>query len=453
MNLPTAVDSQLISTEEKRSALDTVLASGAFSRADQLRSFLRFICKMELEGRGAEISEYLIAVEALGRPKDFSSVEDSSVRVMARSLRQKLDEFYAHEKPDAPIRIEIVKGAYHPRFVRVAKSAAEDGTPKLAEIPPVFEKREEKADAVQRPTFLRGLVWFAGGIAVATAISLVIFLQQSKTAVSSGLPALDPIVRSAWSPIARQDSNVLIALGNPLHMIFHPYPVLLPRTVQEFPAPPGAYEFYRAHRPLPADAPLTIHPVDNSVSMGQLLGVVTATRVLDAAGASYQVLPEHAAPLASFRGRNVLLIGAAEDSPAVEALLKGLPLRTEFDPKLREIIAKNDKTGKVYVPTRDAMGHYTQVYGLVTVMPSEGISAGGKKTIVFSGITSVGSNAAIEFMASPQSLQSLLDRFKGEGYKTFPSSYQVLVRATTGAETLLVSKEYETHVILDKTRN
>src|SRR5579884_3008760 len=97
MNLPTAVDSQLISTDEKRSALDTVLASGAFLRADQLRSFLRFICIMELEGRGAEISEYLIAVEALGRPKDFSSVEDSSVRVMARSLRQKLDEFYAHE--------------------------------------------------------------------------------------------------------------------------------------------------------------------------------------------------------------------------------------------------------------------------------------------------------------------------------------------------------------------
>jgi hypothetical protein len=38
------------SSEEKRRALDLVLQSETFSRADQLRKFLRYICEMEASG-------------------------------------------------------------------------------------------------------------------------------------------------------------------------------------------------------------------------------------------------------------------------------------------------------------------------------------------------------------------------------------------------------------------
>jgi hypothetical protein len=104
---------------EKRAALEEVLRSATFVRASQVRNFLRYICEMEFAGRAAALHEYLIGVEALGRPTAYSTEDDSSVRRRAYALRQKLDQVYANELADAPIRIDVPKGSYVPRFTPV----------------------------------------------------------------------------------------------------------------------------------------------------------------------------------------------------------------------------------------------------------------------------------------------------------------------------------------------
>jgi hypothetical protein len=108
---------------EKRAALEQVLQSATFTRASQVRNFLRYICEMEIAGRGAALHEYLIAVEAMGRPAAYSTDSDSSVRRRAYALRQKLDSVYANELTDARIRIEVPKGSYVPRYVAVEPPA------------------------------------------------------------------------------------------------------------------------------------------------------------------------------------------------------------------------------------------------------------------------------------------------------------------------------------------
>jgi hypothetical protein len=80
---------------------------------------------MELAGRAAALHEYLIAVEAMGRPMAYSTEEDSSVRRRAYALRQKLDEVYATELADANVRIDVPKGGYVPRFIVVAEATAQ----------------------------------------------------------------------------------------------------------------------------------------------------------------------------------------------------------------------------------------------------------------------------------------------------------------------------------------
>lgn len=104
---------------EKREALEEVLRSATFVRAGQVRNFLRYICEMEFAGRASNLHEYLIGVEALGRPTAYSTEDDSSVRRRAYALRQKLDEVYAKELTDARIRIDVPKGSYVPRFTPV----------------------------------------------------------------------------------------------------------------------------------------------------------------------------------------------------------------------------------------------------------------------------------------------------------------------------------------------
>jgi hypothetical protein len=115
--------SQTVRDADKREALERVLRSTTFNRARQVRNFLRYICEMELAGRAETLHEYLIAVEAMGRPMAYSTEEDSSVRRRAYALRQKLDEVYATELADANVRIAVPKGSYVPRFVQVADAA------------------------------------------------------------------------------------------------------------------------------------------------------------------------------------------------------------------------------------------------------------------------------------------------------------------------------------------
>ena len=104
---------------DKRAALEEVLKSTTFLRASQVRNFLRYICEMEFAGRAAALHEYLIGVEALGRPTAYSTEDDSSVRRRAYALRQKLEQVYETELADAPIRIDVPKGSYVPRFTPV----------------------------------------------------------------------------------------------------------------------------------------------------------------------------------------------------------------------------------------------------------------------------------------------------------------------------------------------
>ena len=108
--------SEEIGDGEKRAALEEVLRSATFVRASQVRNFLKYICEMELAGRGHTLHEYLIGVEALGRPTAYSTEDDSSVRRRAYALRQKLAEVYSKELTAARIRIDVPKGSYVPRF-------------------------------------------------------------------------------------------------------------------------------------------------------------------------------------------------------------------------------------------------------------------------------------------------------------------------------------------------
>lgn len=121
------------SLREKRDALQGLLRSRALARSEQLRAFLRYVCEADFEGNASELNEYAIGVHALGRPKDYSPAEDSCVRSRAYELRSKLESYYAREAPDAPLRLEIPKGSYAPRFVRGAAQPSAARPPAGAE--------------------------------------------------------------------------------------------------------------------------------------------------------------------------------------------------------------------------------------------------------------------------------------------------------------------------------
>jgi hypothetical protein len=412
--------------EQARSVLEEVLASETFARSDQLRSFLRYVGEKALAGQSRDINEYSVAVEALGKPQDFSPAEDSSVRTRAYELRQKLQKYYETERHDAPIRLELPKGSYTPRFVGWDASAASRVA--AAPSPPLSRDRTVRILAA-------ALV-----VAVLAAAACAVLAVRN-----AGVQRVAPIIKEAWGPLARPDTGVLVSVGTTLHMVVRPYMNVVAEGLPKYPAPPELYPLFRQHRPLPEGLRLDMHPVDNTVQLGHMVSVVDVATTLRMLGVSYQILPERSAPAAAFRGRNVILVGDPQNSDAAARLLEKMPLTLDFDSKVQDLVVRErGGAGTVWIPKRGRDKRYSEAYGLITVLPGEGETAGPHRIVVLSGITSVGTNGAAEFFSKAESLAALRERLGGG---PFPNAYQVVVRCGSN-DTLLLSARYAGHRVI-----
>lgn len=81
-----------------------------------MRRFLEFTVRQTLEGKAGEIKEALVGVEVFDRPADYDPRVDPIVRVEARRLRQKIEEYYASDGAGDAVRIVYAKGGYAPRI-------------------------------------------------------------------------------------------------------------------------------------------------------------------------------------------------------------------------------------------------------------------------------------------------------------------------------------------------
>ena len=113
----------------EREELAAVLAYGPIRRAPNLVKILTYICEQQFKGKAAQIKEFNIAVEALGRPATFDSCQNSIVRVEAHNLRKRLREYYETVGADHEVKIHLSEVGYVPEFRRERKAPAgqEDG--------------------------------------------------------------------------------------------------------------------------------------------------------------------------------------------------------------------------------------------------------------------------------------------------------------------------------------
>src|SRR5580658_10697160 len=101
---------------EIRAELELILRSRAFIQSHRIRRFLQFVVEESLLGQPHRLKEYLIGLEVFDRREAFDPRVDSIVRVEARRLRYKLEEYYRTEGREDGIRIVLRKGSYVPIF-------------------------------------------------------------------------------------------------------------------------------------------------------------------------------------------------------------------------------------------------------------------------------------------------------------------------------------------------
>jgi TolB-like protein len=121
--------------DDVRRELERIIASSGFANAERMSRFLRYVVERAIAGESEQIKEYAIGVDVFGRSADYDPRLDSIVRVEARRLRSKLDEYYAGEGRNDEVVISIRRGTYVPVFEHKAAAAGAPGLPTPAEAP------------------------------------------------------------------------------------------------------------------------------------------------------------------------------------------------------------------------------------------------------------------------------------------------------------------------------
>jgi hypothetical protein len=139
------------SLEVQRELVKRIAESRHFKKSPRVREFLLFITGQTFLGHAGDLTEHLIGCQIFGRTPGYNHAEDNIVRVTARQLRSKLQNYFAAEGAAEDLILEVPKGGYIPVF-----------RPMEADVAP------------QAGVSRRGLVWLAA-VASAFAIAALAF--------------------------------------------------------------------------------------------------------------------------------------------------------------------------------------------------------------------------------------------------------------------------------------
>lgn len=431
-----------ISISEKERALEALLQTKGFSRSEQLRRFLEFITRNELEGHGDSITEYRIAVEAFGRPRDFSVEADSIVRSRAHELRRRIDDYYSGPGRNDPVRLFLPKGTYCPRFVRASHASA---TGVHEGVVDTASEAGGKAHLL-RPRFVHGLAVGCLAMALIWWSSVLLSGWRMDNALETKL------LRAAWGPILVADRPPAIVIANSVQLWVRqftgvPTPMGDPPVLIPMPSNPRLLEWYRLNA-LREPIDLYLHPNAHSPLWGDAAAAIRTVSLLSRWSVAAELIPEQAIRPAALKERNVVLIGRGDYSEAVQAFTPADGFRVEYSAEHRAVVIskRKDAQGEARIYTRDPKTGGSLSYGLVTVITRD-IHRSAQRMIILSGINSDGAHAGADFLTTPQRLAQLDEAFRKQNRKDWPRSFQVVVR-TRSTNTFTMDCEYVDHYVL-----
>ena len=214
--------------------LGRILSSRTFRTAEGEKALLRHVVEQTIQGRAAELKEYTVGVEALGRGDSFDPRLDTIVRTQARNVRLRLARYYAGEGHADPLRIMLPKGGYAAQFVEVIASPEADAPPALVIPAPLRERvspwKWKFISAGAGTMLLLSALWFTYGQSTkpqvppdAASIAVLPFLNLNASADKENEILADGLTEELIDSLGRipqlhvvARSSVLFYKGRPL---------------------------------------------------------------------------------------------------------------------------------------------------------------------------------------------------------------------------------------------
>ena len=362
------------------------MASSVLHGSESLCKLLRYLAKHALDHPGSPIKEYQIATEVFGRSPDFDPQLDSMVRVQAGRLRAKLAEYYSSNGAEDPIIVELPKGTYVLSFHH--RTAPQTRAHVVS--------MDTSSDTMRTQPISRGwvfaTVFLSVVLATTAAVILILVFNRNSAIAGSGVEATAPTAfRVFWNPFVADQEEPWVIFSNAAF-------VGRPET---------GMRYYDSNR----DKGLYIS--DHYTGVGEVLAIHELDRVFNLLHRQIRVKRGSLFSLDDAKNNNLIFIGAPSENltllefPGTKEFVfqrkssgphKGDQVIVNIHPQPGE--AKEFLTTPNDVPLTEDFSVIALVKGL---NPRQAV-------LILAGNTTIGTQAAVEFVCRQNSVEELLLR-------------------------------------------
>jgi hypothetical protein len=390
--------------------------------SESLCRLLRYLAEHTLDHPDVPLKEYQIATEVLGRATNFDPQSDATVRVQAGRLRIKLVEYYSHDGIDDPVVVELPRGSYALAFhVRTVEQPSSRAHPI-----PVEPVHEQTASVPRRNGWMIACVVLAVLLVVAMAMAASLWMSRSSSAgvaAASTATSIPQSYRIFWSRFvgAAQQPWIIFSNGNFIGR---------PET--------GMRYFNPA-----SDSRGMI--LDHYTGVGEVLAVHELDRVFGLFQRPIRVKRGSLFSLDDAESNDLIFLG----SPAENLTLLEIPATQEFvfqrattGPRKGDLGLQNvhPLPGESEMYMASPPGQPTsEDYAVISLGP--GLDP-ARSTLILGGTTTLGTQAAAEYVTRANNLAELLQRLhvsRSEDLKPFEALLHVKITAGVPVQTDLIS--------------
>lgn len=423
------------SSDEKREQLERVLHSRVFHGSEILATLLQYLVSQSFEEPDIQPKEYTIALEVFNRGSEFDPRTNSIVRVHAKRLRTKLQEYYDTEGGSDPVFIDLPKGHYRVAFSYMPAKPASVSTKAAPEAPVPLEAakpeagyhpREVKADFTR--TILIALL-----VVLSMAVAILAFSNINLQ--SRNQPATPPRMEAShdavWAPFLKSDVSTLLVLSNPAVFRFlnnsdsevtsKQAAQILPEQAQMLAETLKDKLVMKQGRPI-----RLVLSTSSYTGIGEAIGLYHVTGLFQSAGKDLRLKQSRTVTAEDLKKHNVILLGSAWVNDWVEKLpVKEDLVYTVNASILNHAPLPGEKSE--YVPKYDEQtGEVEEDYAIITVKP--GVTD-ELRLMILAGLLSEGTQAAAECVTKKEYLDALSQRLQQLADKDGPPRYyQVLLK-------------------------
>jgi hypothetical protein len=401
--------------------MERILHSETFRNSDVLRRLLRFLADKTLSGEGEQLKEYVIGIDALGKPATYDPRQDSVVRIQVGRLRQKLADYYRTEGRDDSLIADIPKGRFKLTF-----------EPRSAPLPAEHLEPTPIGVAVPARTLdwrRRALVLGAAlGIALVWGAYTTIQLIQERRAIVPLRNAWTPELTELWKPFLASNRPLIVSVAAPLFVGFQGTGLYRDLTLNRWDdvlQSPKVSSIRKAlNNPvvLPRYYYTGIGETSAAFQLGKLLTVSPINvSVARSSQLSWQQLADN----------NVLFIGAPR---LYTEQLKGLPVELDIAleesgirilrPQPGEPAQLEDHYPTISASENQGVPDDGEVYALITHTPGP-LGSGDIQS--FTANHSPGTLAAVQWFTNPNLARILTGKLR-KPTRELPRFYQIVLK-------------------------